>query len=479
MLPSHTPYLQTLSPQQKRTARNEKIVRIFYPFRIAAYTTGGVIALVYRWPISWTEQPMVLLFVLAVLAYPHITIATRKVFPPNPIYNTLFFDNFIVGLCVYMLDGALGALIAFGSMILASTILFSGLRHIPLAVVMIMAGFGIPYTLWPMPLNLRGVLVVNLSSMLFLAGYCMFFAYRIYLITVALRSSRENIYQQKEELQQQSEEILQQRDVLASQKQYLEESNRQVIESIEYAKLIQQAILPGEESLRAAFEEYFVFFRPKDIVSGDFYWLTQQEEYKILVLLDCTGHGVPGAMMSTIGESLLNHIMLSQGLRMPADILRALHKGVYRTLKQGQAHQQRDGMDAAVVVWHPPSRTLYFAGAKRPLVYTLDQGQSLLTVRGTSKSIGGGDSEEKIYDQHQIALPTEAVVYLFSDGYADQMGGPLGKKFMLPKFRALLQHCAPLPMAEQQQVLSQTFDTWKNESEETQTDDVLVVGLKL
>ena len=285
-----------------------------------------------------------------------------------------------------------------------------------------------------------------------------------------LKMANEEIRTAQEETQSLNESLQQTLDVVQKQKQ-------DITDSINYAQRIQAAILPSGHRLEAAFPNHFIFFRPRDVVSGDFYWLSdlQSEENKVIfAAVDCTGHGVPGAFMSMVGNDLLNHIVNERHITEAGAILTQLHLDIRRALNQAETNN-RDGMDIALVVWDKTRHELQFAGAKNPLVYI--QNGELHRLKADRMPIGGQQLEkERIFTTQTLALNVPTICYLFSDGFQDQFGGPKRRKYMSKRFRELLFEIHTLSMLEQQQRLSQEFNDWCGQ--ERQIDDVLVAGLR-
>lgn len=258
----------------------------------------------------------------------------------------------------------------------------------------------------------------------------------------------------------------------------LAQKNKDITSSIEYAKRIQEAILPPQELIFSNFKNSFILYKPKDIVSGDFYWFEEKGDIKILAVVDCTGHGVPGAFMSMIGHNLLNQIVSEKGIYNPGVILEELHKGVQAALKQDQ-HQSdnNDGMDVSIVTINTKTKECLWAGAFRTLVLIKASGD-LEKIEGDKYPIGGSQLDSnRIFTTHTLHLNTNDSIYLFSDGYADQFGGEKGKKFMVKKFHQNLLSIHHLTMNEQRQELENHFNSWKANYE--QVDDVLVIGIKM
>ncbi len=296
-----------------------------------------------------------------------------------------------------------------------------------------------------------------------------------------LAQQKDQIESKNVELEQQTEEIQMQRDAIAHKSEELNELYIKVTDSVRYAQRIQDAILVPPAQVFTNFganTEGFVLFKPRDIVSGDFYWTTEKDNRVILTAIDCTGHGVPGAFMSLIGNDLLNEIVNLRGITTPHEILNELHKGVQTTLKQ-QETENRDGMDMALCVYDKEKNILEFAGAKNPLLY-IKNGE-IETLKGDKKPIGGKDVyKEDSFKTHIIDLNEEnapTMFYIFSDGYQDQFGGLEGRKFMIKKLRQLLQNIHQKPMEEQHEILDTTIVDWMKNEE--QIDDILLMGFRI
>lgn len=261
---------------------------------------------------------------------------------------------------------------------------------------------------------------------------------------------------------------------LQKQSDELAQRNQDFIESITYSKKIQNAIFPKLDQLNSWFPENFVFFKPKAIVSGDFYWYYQTEGKIVIAVGDCTGHGVPGAFMSMIGITILNEIVKARKITTPADILRMLNKQVIKTLKQkGVDYESREGMDIAIVEIDQKENKIGFAGANRHLYYI--HNNELAILQGNRLAIGGFREIQKDYANHEISLDQITGIYLSSDGFTDQFGGENNRKFSTRRFKDHIQKTHHLPFKEQLTKLQETFENWKGDHD--QIDDVLVVGL--
>ena len=259
----------------------------------------------------------------------------------------------------------------------------------------------------------------------------------------------------------------------------LEIQKKHISDSINYAQRIQAAMLPTDKVLTDALPKHFIFFKPRDVVSGDFYWLSDVrtgDNKVVLAAIDCTGHGVPGAFMSMVANDMLTYIVNEKKVSHADEILTLLHKEIRRALNQKET-KNRDGMDMALVVINPYSQMLEFAGARNPLVY-IKQGE-IHTIKGNKMPIGGDQREkERVFTRHEIPLEGIEAFYLFSDGFQDQFGGPKGQKFMIKRFRKLLLDHYTKPMETQKQVLAEALDSWMQESQQSQIDDILVIGVK-
>jgi serine phosphatase RsbU (regulator of sigma subunit) len=282
------------------------------------------------------------------------------------------------------------------------------------------------------------------------------------------------------ELREEKEKVELVNKEVIEQKSVIEHHNIEIMDSIKYAKNIQEALLPSLREVNNLFNDCFVLYMPKDIVSGDFYWFAQNGDTRFIAAVDCTGHGVPGAFMSIVGNTLLNEIVNEKKITNPGDILLELHKGVKIALNQNaKEFERRDGMDITLCAFNNKSNEVQYAGANRPLwIYRKDKNYELEIIKATKFPIGGLELEEnRVYQNHIVQVNDGDCLYLFSDGYADQFGGPKGKKFMLTNLQKLLLENVKKPMAVQKESLTDAFMKWKVDAE--QIDDVLVIGIKI
>ena len=295
---------------------------------------------------------------------------------------------------------------------------------------------------------------------------------------VKLVEQASAITAQNEELRQQSEEIMAQRDLNILQKEQIEESNHQIKQSIYSAKMIQNAILPTSEEFSSVFQDFFIIYQPKDIVSGDFYWMYQTNQYAFVVIADCTGHGVPGAFTCMIGNSLLNEIIGIKGITDPATILEELHTEINTTLKQEDTNIHT-GMDLALFrkEKNGVETEITFSGAKRSLYYKLLQDNKLKVLSGDRRSIGGHNRKarkpKKPFTNQTVTLPAGSLIYAFSDGITDQHN-EAGKKLGSKNLVEILEDVSPKSLDEQATIIKSVL---KNHMEGvSQRDDILVGG---
>lgn len=275
-------------------------------------------------------------------------------------------------------------------------------------------------------------------------------------------------------------EILENRNLtIEAQKFQIEQKNKEITDSIRYAQRLQDAVLPDERSLLKLFPESFLLFMPKDIVSGDFFWCAEKNGYSIIAIADCTGHGVPGALLSMIGNNLLHREVHEHGLTDPGKILHGLNSGLQQLLAHSQADtatdEIRDGMDIALVVIHNATRQLTYAGANRPLL--IIRNNTITELQPSRKAIGSSTADDFVFETQTFALETGDLVLAFTDGYADQFGGGKGKKMMLRTMKEQLLLHAGEPVAVQKEKHAAYFRAWKGELE--QVDDVLVAGIRV
>ena len=325
------------------------------------------------------------------------------------------------------------------------------------------------------------IIIISVAGGLFLVILFAGFIFRSLRIT---KKQKHIIEIQKDEVTRQKHAVEQQKEIVEKQKEDIAHKNKDLTDSINYAQRIQSAILTSEQYLSEMFlpEEqtasHFILYKPKDIVAGDFYWAYKTQSGKaIWVAADCTGHGVPGAFMSMIGNSLLNEIVVEKKIEEPDEILNQLRAGVIKSLGQGTGadDKRKDGMDAAICIWDKQSNQLSFAGANNSL-WLIRKGE-FSEINPDIQPVGFYGEYAKPFTQKEIQLEKGDTLYTFTDGFCDQFGGPKGKKFKYKPFRELLLNIQEKSMPEQREILNQTIEQWQGELE--QIDDICVFGVRV
>jgi len=264
-------------------------------------------------------------------------------------------------------------------------------------------------------------------------------------------------------------------DQIARQKIELELREKSITDSLIYAQRIQEARLPSEIYFRNHFKGSFIYFKPKDIVSGDFYWIGEKDEKVFVVAADCTGHGVPGALMSMIGLEIIEKTINEENIKSPSEILGVLNKGLEKTFSREKNIGTiiRDGMDIGICIIDKKGKKMEYAGAFFPLY--LVRNNSLIEIKG-DKVIIGMNPEDLSYTDHAIDLLEDDIFYMFSDGYVDQFGGSENKKFMYRRFRHLLLTIHSFSDIDQKSILEENIKTWMGRN--IQVDDIMVIGFR-
>ncbi len=341
---------------------------------------------------------------------------------------------------------------------------------------------------------------IFINNMFFLLSTIIAVIVAAYVLEIFIRKSfiNEKLLKNKnQEILTQKEEILAQRDELEEQKGHLEKTNKEITDSIQYAKRIQKAVLPYAKLLEAHYENFILFY-PRDIVSGDFYWFKKikinNKELTFIAVADCTGHGVPGSLVSMLGVSLLNEIIISKNAYDAAQILDELRTRIKATFYTEGDNERKDGMDIALIIIDEEEKQLQFSGAFRPLYICRkktninlheiehfkihdEHPENILIEIKPDKMPIGWYIVEKDFTNKYLKLQTDDKIYMFSDGYTDQIGGENRRKFSIKPFRQLLCSVYNKNMNEQKQILDKKLDEWKNGNK--QIDDILVLGIKI
>lgn len=266
------------------------------------------------------------------------------------------------------------------------------------------------------------------------------------------------------------------RNLVTHQRDKITSQAEKITDSIRYASLIQSAILPPNDTLEEYITDFFILFQPSDIVSGDFFWINEKNENIFISVADCTGHGVPGALMSMLGVALLNEIIIKNEITKPDEILNQLRENVMNSLHQtGKPGEAKDGMDIALCVINKKRNTIEFAGAFNPLY--ISRSGEIIEIKGDRMPIGIHLNEHTPFTKHEAKIRKSDILYLFSDGYLDQFGGENGKKFSATQFKKLLANIYNEPMGKQKEILDKTINDWMDN--EDQIDDILVMGIKI
>ena len=263
--------------------------------------------------------------------------------------------------------------------------------------------------------------------------------------------------------------------LLIESNKLLLDKNKDVTDSIYYAQRIQQSILQTPELLKKYFSESFLLYKPKDIVSGDYYWFYEDDIYKYIAVVDCTGHGVPGAMMSMVANSMFKEVFINRKISNPSEILKALDEELEKTINKNQDATFNDGMDVSLIRIDKSTSELVFAGAFRSVLIVSKN--EITELKGSRYPIGFYSGIEKKFDSVVYKLKKGDSIYLFTDGFIDQFGGEKNKKLNKLNFRDLLNTINDMKMDEQEAFLEYSFNNWKQDLD--QTDDVLVVGIRI
>ncbi len=285
--------------------------------------------------------------------------------------------------------------------------------------------------------------------------------YELDQTNAALQSSVELISTQKDEIEKRRVEV--------------ENANQQITASINYARRIQNALLPADKLFRETFSDYFIFYKPRDIVGGDFYWAKQRGDEIFVLAADCTGHGVPGGFVSMLGISLLNEVFRRKDVHTAAHVLDALRTEIKQALKQTENNVSKDGMDAALCIINTKTLMMQYSGAYNP-VY-LCRNNEIIQAKPDKQPIGI-HLKETPFTNTEFQLQSNDIIYLFSDGYVDQFGGNSGNKFLAKRFKELLLSICQKEMAEQKEILDETLAEWMG-TEYSAVDDILVMGIKI
>lgn len=491
-----------MSNKSSKTEKRGVLGTAIYPVRIIGYLLASMSIISTQLYVTGNISALAIIFIGLMLVYPHVAflIYHKKKNMREVEFITLLIDMFWIAWIsnfVYFMPAVfLPYLITNSATNYAVNGLPTCLKGIAIYIGTTLIAFFINQTTYQ-TLHLPDIYL--LPSFIYLFAGSHYIGLLSHWRGAVLRKAKREIEQKNlvlqsqtdkllvlnEEYNQQNQEILAQKDNIEQQKillekhnHIIEEINTNITESIHYAKLIQETILPLPEHLESFFKEYFILFKPRDIVSGDFYFFEKIEKYGIIGAVDCTGHGIPGAFMSLIANQILQEI-INKGIYSPENILYHLNNGIKQALKQKET-SNRDGMDIGICLVDKQKREVHFAGAKSSLIYF--ENDVLHIIKSNNFSIGGEQREShKFFEKQTIYLKPDVnySFYMFSDGFHDQFGGNQGKKFGKKRFRELLTQVKNQPFIAQKITLENTLLDWIGNYNEMQIDDILVLGFKI
>ena len=319
----------------------------------------------------------------------------------------------------------------------------------------------------------------KIFTWLFVGGFLFMIAIAYVIFKSYQRKKKTNILltQQKNEIEEQKDEIEAQRDFVTKQRDKIAHQNTIITDSIEYARRIQTALFPQEKFMNRVLNEHFVFMKPKNIVSGDFYWLAEKENKIVVTVSDCTGHGVPGAFMSMLGIAFLNEIVNKSQAIEPNKILEQLRRNIIESLHQEYGYKgSKDGMDMALCIIDKENHQMQYSGAYNSVIIV--RNKEMHELKADKMPIGiHAVKLEKGFENKQFILQSNDMLYLFSDGYVDQFGGKDGSKFKQKPFKELLINIADMPMDKQKAEIEQTMEQWQGD--QSQLDDMMIMGIRI
>ncbi len=323
----------------------------------------------------------------------------------------------------------------------------------------------------------RNISIITFALILILTSFILFSYYLKKKHNKLIAEQKQKIAEKNKKLNQLVEEVTTQRNEIEKQKSKIEEKNKDITDSIKYAYRIQNAILPPDYLVKRLIPDSFILYKPKDVVSGDFYFVSEFHDKIVFSAVDCTGHGVPGALMSVVGYNWLVQGVREPKINTPGKLLSFLDEGVNDTLRQtADESGVKDSMDLAVCTIDYKTNTIMYAGAYNPCYY-IHNGE-LIEIKADKLPIGVNvDGVVDIYTDHTIKLDKGDTIYIFSDGYADQFGGPKNKKFKYRQLKEKIMKIQHLPMNEQKDFLNKTLTDWQGNEE--QIDDILVIGVRI
>ncbi|MGE0567269.1 MAG: PP2C family protein-serine/threonine phosphatase [Bacteroidia bacterium] len=372
-------------------------------------------------------------------------------------YFIVFYAVLMVGLMTVIVGGSSGSEYVLLSIIVTPMVLFNDKRHMFVMLIFVCVSF---YAVKFLSKSLDPIVEVPLSVRISVQPFMVFMGMVILVSQVFYFKSLTISFQ----------------ELLKKSNKTLEEKNKEITDSINYAKRIQSAILPPQKLIKEYLPNSFVLYKPKDIVAGDFYWMESVGDSILFAAADCTGHGVPGAMVSVVCNNGLNRAVREFGLTEPGKILDKTRELIIQEFEKSE-EDVKDGMDISLCSLSIRTRTLKWAGANNPIwIFRKESDIKLIEIKPDKQPIGKY-AEPKPFTTHSIELEKGDVVYVFTDGYQDQFGGEKGKKFKASKMKELLLSLYDNSMEEQRQVIDNSFESWKGNLE--QVDDVCVIGVRI
>ncbi len=444
--------------------------KVSYPIRGMAYTYASLILYLHHSNQGREMQPVLWGIIGLVVLLPHLFFVLYKASDCSKEFaiRNLDVDALLTGGVIALMHFSYVPTYTMFSLVLANMISVQGLEKGGLKALLLTAlGMGAVGFLTGFEFVTEEVLSVNIVSLSLVLIYFLLYANAVNQYIIREKKRAKSTIEEKEV------QIEVKDKNLSEKTKELELVVRKLTDSISYAKNIQQAMLPTKESFHDIFDDGFIFFQPRDELSGDFYWFEEVDGKKVIAAVDCTGHGVPGALMSMLGYDLLTDIVKVRKILRPDEILEEMDRGIKKILRQEET-MNADGMDAAICVIDSEENKILYAGANNPLVLINEEG--LTYLKGSRAPVGGfNDRGNHNYELHEMSVNSNGRLYLFSDGYQDQFGGRQGKKFMSKNFRKLLMDNYRKPMASQAKTIDYTMKKWMND--EPQVDDMLVIGV--
>jgi len=461
-------------PTKNKKSKAKGVGFYIYPVRVFGYLLAivGILAFYYVFRVETHTALSVYTFSGILLIYPHIAFLyyRYKNYDRKAEFHILLFDMFLIAWINYFVEFSPIYGLPFFISNSATNFATNGFRFFYKSTTVFALGILSYSIIFGFDLHYEYNFWVSIPGFIYLilaTHYIGFISY----------SKGRKIHRSKQLLEEKNVLLMKNRDEITNKNQALEQANFNIKESIDYVYLIQEAILASQESVKEIFPKSMILHQPRDVVSGDFYWVHTYKQWKILVVADCTGHGIPGAFMSLIGQMFLNKIILEDNILQPDKILKLLHQKITVFLNQ-KSTNNRDGMDMAILSINMIEKVAQFSGAKQPLLIIC--GNKLQKIKGSLFSIGGENYKKAVvFDLHTFRIEKNMRFYIYSDGFQDQFGGEKRKKLGAKYFRELLLETQTDNIQDQKTLLNNFLLDWMQNSGEKQVDDILVFGIEL